>query len=123
MFVVMEVPPEFVKILQDAMDKNGWGVRELGRRAGLSHTLISNIINLGEQPTFDTCVALAPVLELTPLTLIYMAGLLPKPPEWKPKLEEAVALFGNMPDGEQDDLLTYMRRRVQRGEREKESNS
>ena len=119
----MEVPPEFVKILQDAMDKNGWGVRELGRRAGLSHTLISNIINLGEQPTFDTCVALAPVLELTPLTLIYMAGLLPKPPEWKPKLEEAVALFGNMPDGEQDDLLTYMRRRVQRGEREKESNS
>ena len=119
----MTVPAEFVEFLQGVMDANGWGVRELARRADLSHTLISNIINLGEQPSFDTCVALAPVVGKQPTTLLYMAGLLPKPPDWKPNLEEALALFGNLPQGEQDDLLAYMRRRAERGERDKESNT
>lgn len=115
----MEVPPEFLKLLRDVMEKNGWGVREVARRASLSHTLISNIVNLGEQPSFDTCVALAPVLEKSPLTLIYLAGLLPKPPDWKPELGEAVDLFARMDETEQDDLLAYMRRRAERGQSEK----
>lgn len=117
----MQAPDEFLAVLREVVEKTG-GVREVGRRAGLSHSLISNIINLGEQPTFDTCIALAPVMEMEPLTVIYMAGLLPKPPDWKPELNEALALFGRMTVDEQDDLLVYMRRRVERGQRE-ESHS
>lgn len=117
----MEAPEEFVRFLRDFVEKNG-GAREVGRRAGLSHTLILNTINLGEKPSFDTCVALAPVLGMTPLNVLYSAGLLPQPPGWKPNLDEAIALLSRMSEAEQDQHLAFMRVTVEQGEREKKSN-
>ncbi len=117
-----QAPEAFLVELRSVMEKNGWGMREVGRRAGVSHTTISNILNLGEQPTFDTAVALAPVLERDPLTTIYLAGLLPAPPDWDPDLNDAIELLKRMDETTRDGLLAFMRR-VEQGERESAMDS
>jgi len=116
----MQAPKEFVKLLRDVMEKNGWGVREVARRAELSHTLISNIVNLGEQPSFDTCVALAPVLDVSPVTLIYMAGLLPRPPEWTPDMEETRSILSRLSDSDRQAMMAFAKEKLRQGASEKQ---
>lgn len=49
--------------LNAEIEGRNWSIRETARQAGISPTLITNIINLGERPSYDTCVALARALE------------------------------------------------------------
>jgi transcriptional regulator with XRE-family HTH domain len=112
----MQVPEEFVKLLRET----GWGPREIGRRADLSHTLISNIMNLGEQPSFDTCVALAPILGKSPVTLIYMAGLLPKPPDWTPDMEETRSILSRLSEEDRRAMMAFAKEKLKPGESERE---
>ena len=69
---------EFIDWLKNQMSAHDWGIRETARRADVSHTSISNIINLEEQPTFETCKALAKAFDVSPIFVLELAGQLPK---------------------------------------------
>lgn len=58
------------------MKNNNLGTRETARRAGISHPLISDILN-GGRPSLETCTVLAELFKTPPEQVLRMAGLLP----------------------------------------------
>lgn len=71
----------FINWLNDELNQRGWSQRELGRRANLSSTTISDIAS-GKRPiTFDFCNAIAVPLGKQPEEVFRLAGLLPSQPE------------------------------------------
>ncbi|MFH2040134.1 MAG: helix-turn-helix transcriptional regulator [Chloroflexota bacterium] len=58
------------------MQINNLGTRETARRAGISHPLISDILN-GGKPSLETCSVLAELFNTPPEEVLRMAGLLP----------------------------------------------
>jgi transcriptional regulator with XRE-family HTH domain len=81
----------FIPWLTRSITERGWSIRETARHAGISHTVISNILN-GDQPTFDTCVALSQVFREPPEYILRLAGLLP-PPATPRSIAEERALY------------------------------
>jgi transcriptional regulator with XRE-family HTH domain len=69
------MPQQLSEFLRAQIEHRGISERELSRRAGLGTTTIHFIINRPEStPTYDTCVRLAAALELSPKTLLQLAG-------------------------------------------------
>ncbi len=67
-------PNELIEWLTLNMNKNNWGVREVARRAGVSHPTVSDVLN-GKPPSLDTSVALAKLFNTTPELILRMAGV------------------------------------------------
>ena len=103
----------FVSWLQSEMDKRKWGITGTARQAALSHPVISDIMNLQVQPTFDTCVALAKAFEMPPEEVLRLADLLPGHPD--ARLQTLIDLYNNLSLGNRDELIAYaeMRYRLQ----------
>ena len=64
--------------LNERIKESGWSIREVARRANISHSWISNVLSGQKQPNWDFCVAIAPVFDVPVETLFHMAGLLPQ---------------------------------------------
>lgn len=62
--------------IQDELQRRGWSIRELARRARLSHGTVSNLLAGKSEPTPDTLTAIARALGEPPEKLFRMAGLL-----------------------------------------------
>lgn len=58
----------------------GWSLRELGRRAGVSHAQVSHVLSGSAIPGWDFCVGMARALGLPPEDVMRRAGLLPSLP-------------------------------------------
>jgi transcriptional regulator with XRE-family HTH domain len=58
------------------LQARGWTTRELARRAGLSHTTISNVMTGKRLPGWDFLVAIAAPLGSTSVEVFIMAGKL-----------------------------------------------
>ena len=116
----MKAPPEFIKWLEGEIKERGWSIRETARRANVSHSLLSNILSLGEQPSLDTSDALAEALGKTKLELAYRSGIWDTPPSWwTPEREEWNVLFGELGESDQEELLALAKVKAKRGKREK----
>lgn len=72
---------EMVSWLTNEVKNRGWSLRELGRRADISHATISNIISGQTNPGFDFCVGIAKALDMPAEDVLRRAGLLPALPE------------------------------------------
>jgi len=114
MAMTKEAPREFVVWLQTQMDDKGWGVSETARKAGISHTPISYILNNGDQPTFETCKGLAQAFDIPITTVLAMAGLIEKPPERTQELDEWMLLFDRLRDEDKDEMLAMARLKATR---------
>ncbi len=60
-------------------------MRELSRRAGISHTQIADVVNSRANPGADFCIAVARALGEQPEKMLRLAGILPPLP---PAVEE-----------------------------------
>ena len=69
-------PPEFVARVKTKMAEENLGINDLARRIGVSHPTITEIVTYGNQPSFNTCVALAPWLGESVEMTARSAGLL-----------------------------------------------
>lgn len=72
-----QAPENFVKLIKSKMRDENLGIRELARVLGVSHPTVSRIVTYGQQPSFDTCVAIAVWLKKSEITVLREAGLLP----------------------------------------------
>ena len=66
----------FNQWMNKTLEDRGWSARELARRAGISHTYISNIASGKRLPTWDFCAAIAGPLGMSPIVVFQKAGLI-----------------------------------------------
>jgi transcriptional regulator with XRE-family HTH domain len=114
---IKETPKEFFSWLDKRLDQLVISERELCRRAGLSHSVISKARS-GIQPIgYEACIAIAGPLNEQPETVLRLAGHLPKQPDWNPKLDRLLGLFNRLSDDEQEEELETLQVRVERRKR------
>ena len=97
----MTSPPEFIDWVEESRKAEGWSIRELARRTKFTASYISKVLNGQRNAGKDLCIALASVFRL--------AGLLESEQELDHNTEVMLGLFRNLPESEQDRVLTIMR--------------
>lgn len=105
---------EFFVWLDDWLSDQGISERELARRAGLSHSVISKARN-GIQPIgYEACEKLSLAMNVPAETVFRLAGLLPSNGKSDPEGDELVEIFSQLDEDDQDDLLQLARTKVER---------
>jgi transcriptional regulator with XRE-family HTH domain len=101
--------------LDKELESRGWSIREMARRAGVSHTAIASALNRKGRPSAELCVAVADALGVPAVEVVQRAGILPPdPPEtvaWR-RLNE---MWAQLSDEDQERILeiveTWVRKR------------
>ncbi len=97
---------ELATWLSAELERRGWSIRELARRADISHASISSVISGQYSPSWDFCASIAPALDRQVEDVFRLAGLLPSLPSPVAEEQEAVAILRELSAGE---LATVMR--------------
>lgn len=95
--------------LAEELTKRGWSHNELGRRAGISQTAISNVISGKRNPGADFCVKIAQALNEAPEKVLRLAEVLPSQTADDPILRELHDLVENVPPDRREEALRYLR--------------
>lgn len=96
-------------LITTELEERGWSMRELGRRAGVSHAHISNVVSGSAKPGADFCLAIARAFRLPPERMLRLGGFLPPllGPETDPALNELLEITRQLsPEGRQE-VLNY----------------
>jgi transcriptional regulator with XRE-family HTH domain len=92
--------------------ESGWSYRELARQAGISQSLVSRILS-GDMPASpDFCIKVARALDVSPVYVMQLAGILPGEPtltDDSPIAREIVQLIQDMPPERRQQVLEYVR--------------
>lgn len=99
---------EFVEWLTEEMNSRGWGVTQLAKEAGLSHSTVSQVLNRKNGASFEFCNAIAPALGYTAEEVFRYAGLLPTHHGDK-EVQELNGIAKSLPHEELDNVLEYAR--------------
>lgn len=67
---------KLISFITKKLDEKGWSQRELGRRAGLSVTTISDVMRGERKPSHGFCVVVAKALGEEPDEIFKLAGLI-----------------------------------------------
>lgn len=102
----MDIFPDW---LNTEIKKRGWSLRELGRRAHLSATTISDVISTKAKPGYDFCIGVARAFQLPPEVVLRKAGLLPSITEDQAQDKELLDYFHGLPEDERKRILTIAR--------------
>jgi len=100
-------------IVKSEMEKRGLSIREFAKFVGVSHPTISEILN-GEEPSYDVCRKLAPVLHLPLERVLRAAGLLPPVDADTEYQEEFFYLLSQLSPQEQQEILELLRFKSER---------
>jgi transcriptional regulator with XRE-family HTH domain len=92
--------------LAEELRKHNMSMRELARRAGVSHTTVADVMAGQRKPTWEFCAAIARPLNADPREVFRLAGLLSSKPD------------GGNPDVAPDELALANVLRKERGKRE-----
>lgn len=66
---------KLAEFLNKALNNRGWSQRELARRADLSITTVSDVIQGKRKPSYRFCIVIARVLNEPPDDILKLAGL------------------------------------------------
>ena len=105
----MTSPPEFIDWVEESRKGEGWSIRELARRTKFTASYISKVLNGQRNAGKDLCIALASVFRVSDVFVFRLAGLLESEQELDRNSEVMLGLFRNLPESEQDRVLTIMR--------------
>jgi len=103
----MDNTNELMDWLKLNMETKNFGVRETARMAGISHPLISDIIN-GGKPSYETCLALGNLFKTPPEEVFRLAGLLPSKPKQDILMERADYLIEQLSPANQKKAIEYL---------------
>jgi len=63
--------------IEKGLDEKGWSLRELARRAELSHASVSHVLNGYRNPGVDFCNGIAKAFDVSPISVLALAGIIP----------------------------------------------
>jgi transcriptional regulator with XRE-family HTH domain len=104
--------------LAKEIEDRGWSIRETGRRAGLSHTPIANILAGQANPGLTVLVKLADVFGASREDVLRLAGVLPPLPgiDEDATLRRMIEIVKRLSPEDREEVLAYARYRYeQRG--------
>lgn len=116
---------DFTLWLESELKRRGLSHNELARLSGLSQTGISNVIAGNRKPGAIFCRKVAIALELPPVNLLALAGILPDstPPaasplapsiEDNPQLKEIIDVVKSLPPAKREQALNFLKFLAQR---------
>jgi transcriptional regulator with XRE-family HTH domain len=91
------------------IDSRGWSIRQLARRAELSHATINDVVSGNTRPGFKFCVGIAHALNVPPEDVLRRAGLLPAIPEEVHEREELLHYFTALPADDRQRVVILAR--------------
>jgi transcriptional regulator with XRE-family HTH domain len=91
------------------IEERGWTIRELGRRAGVSHTAVARAVSGESTPNADTCIGLARALGAEPEWVLRLAGRLPPLPPEVANERELISLYRSLPPDRREAALDAIR--------------
>ena len=95
--------------LSRELETRGWSLRELARRAKISPSSISQVLNGQYVPGNMFCRGIARAFQIPPEIVFRKAGLLPAPPQYIAKERELLDYFRYLNEQQQDDFLIQIR--------------
>lgn len=102
----IDMENELVKLLSDELTKRNLSNRDAAKAIGISHPTLGTVLS-GEQPSFETCQKLSKFLRMPLVSVLSLAGLLPKTPESTAQEERLLYLFRRMTARDRETFLNY----------------
>ena len=116
--IMVTMTDNLVDWLNEEIGERGWTIRELARRASLSHVTISNVLNGNQRPGLNFCKGIAQALRISTEEVLRRAGHLnPEPPETA-KISDLIREFSALSEEGQDYIILFTKA-VLEEEREK----
>ena len=85
-------PHDFAEWLKEEISKRHWTQNDLGRKAHLSKSEVSRILN-GKQPIVSVCKAIALAMGVPLDMVLIRAGILDRPPDYNDQDQGLLAKF------------------------------
>lgn len=82
-------------------------MRQLADGAGVSATTVSEVIRGHREPTWEFCALVAKPLEVSPVRLFRMAGLLPDGDNEEMTLDELIQIMNRLTRQERENVLKF----------------
>jgi transcriptional regulator with XRE-family HTH domain len=102
--------------LSEELNRRGWSHRELARQIETSQSFVSRIIKGENPPSVNFCYRIAQALEVSPETVLRLAGILPPASPGQPSddstLQELVELARTLTPENRQDVLEYVKFRI-----------
>jgi len=102
-----------IQLVSEEISRRNLSIRDFAKLVGVSHPTISAILN-GDQPSFDVCAKLAPVLRIPLDAVLRAADLLPPNPEINDTILSALEIFSRLSPEDQAEFLEFLRIKEQR---------
>jgi len=100
--------------LADELNTRGWSMREMARRAGVSHTTIASIMSGRRKATADVCKGIAKALNVPTEDILRLVGLLPPlPDDWQGQFKQVCDKLKNLSPRAREDVVAYVTYRYQ----------
>jgi transcriptional regulator with XRE-family HTH domain len=106
-----------IEYILEYLDRQNLSQAELARRADISPSQLSKILNRTSAPGREACEGLAHALKLPPDQVMQMAGLLPKRDARSTLIDRIVHLVEQMPPEEQERFVSLAEWTVEQQER------
>lgn len=103
MFIL--VSTEFPDWLLSELDERNWSQAELARRARVSRTAISNVINQQRQPGAELCNAIASAFGYPPSVVFRAAWILPQQTDVDEETVQMMHLFEQLTEEDQEAVM------------------
>ena len=102
----MDAQSELVQLLSAELGKRNLSNRDAARTMGLSHPTLGSIL-AGDQPSFESCQKISRFLRLPLVSVLSMAGYIPRVEKSTAEEEQLLYLFRQMNEDQRRDLLLY----------------
>jgi transcriptional regulator with XRE-family HTH domain len=107
-------PVEFIELIKAKMEKENLGITQLARKLSVSHPTITELVTYGNQPSFDTCLALSGWLGISPVSTLRHAGLLPKNGDDSVDFEDWKYMLDQLSTEDQEDIRAILQAKIAR---------
>jgi transcriptional regulator with XRE-family HTH domain len=106
---IIEEMSKLSDYLNTEIEDRGWSKRELARRADVSSTQVTDVMNDRTNAGADFCVAVARALGEPPEDILRLAGILPPLPPAVQEEREIVRLVRSIGDQTRQTVMTMLR--------------
>ena len=104
--------------LVEELKARSWSHNELARRSGMSQAAVSAVIAGHRTPGCEFCVKVAAALEVSPVLVLTIAGILPPQPPGSPDDHPAIAellnLARKLPPADLEEIVALIRFKLSR---------